>query len=250
MGSSRKSPPVEVHAVDAAVGAALAEYVGPGSRVAVALSGGHDSMVLLDAMAALAPRHDVSLSAIHVHHGLSPNAERWAEFCAAQCALREVPLTLHRVALARGGGRSLEALARAARYELLLAADVDVVALAHHADDQAETLLLQLLRGAGPHGLAAMPSWREGRPALLRPLLALPRATLAACAAARGLAWIEDESNEDCRYARNALRRNIAPSLAKQFAGYPATLLRAARHQADAAALLEELAEIDAAGAI
>ena len=152
--------------------------------MAVALSGGLDSMVLLDALATLASRDGVTLSAIHVHHGLSPNADRWAEFCAAQCAVREVPLTLHRVALARASGRSLEALARAARYERLLAADVDVIALAHHADDQAETLLLQLLRGAGPHGLAAMPSWRDGRPALLRPLLALPRATLAACAAA------------------------------------------------------------------
>jgi len=218
--------------------------------MAVALSGGLDSMVLLDALATLASRYGVTLSAIHVHHGLSPNADRWAEFCAAQCAVREVPLTLHRVALARASGRSLEALARAARYERLLAADVDVIALAHHADDQAETLLLQLLRGAGPHGLAAMPSWRDGRPALLRPLLALPRATLAACAAARGLAWIEDESNEDCRYARNAIRRDVAPALAIHFAGYPATLLRAARHQVDAAALLDELAEIDAAKAI
>ena len=235
--------------MDAAIGAALAGYVKPGASVAVALSGGLDSMVLLDAAAAFAPRHPIALSAIHIHHGLSPNADRWAEFCTAQCAARRIPLALHRVELARARGRSVEALARAARYERLLAEDVDVIALAHHADDQAETVLLQLLRGAGPHGLAAMPACRPGRPALLRPLLGLPRATLAACAAARRLAWIEDESNEDCRYARNAIRCDVAPALAAHFAGYPATLGRAARHQADAAQLLDELAEMDAAGA-
>src|SRR5262249_46490998 len=162
MASSRKSPPAEARAVDAAVGAALAAYVKPGATVAVALSGGLDSMVLLDAAAKLAKKHRIVLSAVHVHHGLSPHADRWAEFCAAQCAARELPLSVHRVHLARGRGHSLEALAREARYERLLAENVDAIALAHHADDQAETLLLQLLRGAGPHGLAAMPVYRAG----------------------------------------------------------------------------------------
>src|SRR5271166_6085961 len=96
MASSRKSPRVDpadaLATVDAAVAAALTEHLGPGARLAVALSGGIDSMVLLDAAAALAPRHGLFLSAIHVHHGLSPNADRWAEFCAAQCARRGVPL--------------------------------------------------------------------------------------------------------------------------------------------------------------
>src|SRR5215472_10298182 len=158
MANSRKSPPADKsgagEAVDAAIADALTEHARPGASVAVALSGGLDSMVLLDSLAALAPRRGAMLSAIHVHHGLSPNAKRWAEFCAAQCEARKIPLTLHRVALARERGRSLEAEARAARYERLLAADVDAIALAHHADDQAETLLLQLLRGGGPHGLA------------------------------------------------------------------------------------------------
>ena len=239
-----------IDAVHAAIGAALAAYVEPGASMAVALSGGLDSMVLLDAAAAFALRHPLALSAVHVHHGLSPNAERWAEFCAAQCAARNLPLALRRVELVRERGGSLEALARSARYERLLAEDVDVIALAHHADDQAETVLLQLLRGAGPHGLAAMPAYRPGRPALLRPLLDVPRATLAAYAAARQLSWIEDESNEDRRYARNAIRHDIAPALAAHFAGYLATLGRAARHQADAAQLLDDLAEIDAAGEV
>ena len=126
--------------------------------VAVGLSGGRDSMVLLDALALRGPqRTALSLSAVHVHHGISPNAEAWAEFCAVECARREVPLTVHRVRVEDAATLGIEAAARAARYAVFAAIVADFVALAHHADDQAETLLLQLLRGAGPHGLAAMP---------------------------------------------------------------------------------------------
>jgi tRNA(Ile)-lysidine synthase len=239
-----------VAVVAAALAAALAAHPGQRARVAIALSGGLDSMVLLDAAAAFAALHPVALSAIHIHHGLSPNADRWADFCALQCAARGVPLTVHPLQLRRERGRSLEALARAARYDRLLAADVDAVALAHHADDQAETVLLQLLRGAGPQGLAAMPAIRSGRPALLRPLLNLTRANLAAYAAARAVASIDDESNADRGHARNFLRHEVAPQLAAHFSGYPATLVRAARHQAEAAQLLDELAAADALGAV
>ena len=236
--------------MNAVLAAALIEHVNPGASLAIALSGGIDSIVLLDAAAALATRHPVNLSAIHVHHGLSPNADRWADFCAAQCTARSVPLATHRLRLSRERGSSLEAQARSARYERLLAADVDVVALAHHADDQAETVLLQLLRGAGPQGLAAMPAFRPGHPALLRPLLELPREALAAYAAARALNWIEDESNADRRHARNFIRHEIAPVLAARFPGYPATLVRAARHQAHMAVLADALASLDAVGAV
>ena len=205
-------------------------------------------MVLLDALHALAPRFALQLSAVHVDHQLSPHAGRWAEFCASACAARAVSLTIHRVEVARRPGQSLEAAARAARYGRLLAAEADIIALAHHADDQAETVLLQLLRGAGPAGLAGMPRYRAAAagPALLRPLLELPRATLAAYAQARGLAWIDDESNADRRHKRNLLRIAVAPLLAEGFPGYPAVLGRAARHQAEAAALLDELARHDA----
>ncbi|MGH8798599.1 MAG: tRNA lysidine(34) synthetase TilS [Casimicrobiaceae bacterium] len=239
--------------VDAALATALAAHAAPDARVAVALSGGIDSMVLLDALHAVASRSALRLTALHVDHGLSPHAGRWTEFCAAQCAARGVPLVICRVDVARRPGQSLEAAARAARYRALFAADADVVALAHHADDQAETILLQLLRGAGPPGLAAMPRHRprrDGRTALLRPLLDLPRATLAAYARARGLAWVDDESNADSRHKRNLLRLAVAPLLAAGFPGYPLVLLRAAAHQAEAAALLDELAAQDAAGAI
>jgi tRNA(Ile)-lysidine synthase len=249
-GGERASPGGAIAAVAAAVDAALATHVDAGARVAVALSGGVDSMVLLDAMAACANERSIAFSAIHVNHGISPNAERWADFCAAQCASRKVPLATFRLRLERRRGQSLEALARTARYECLSAADAEVIALAHHADDQAETLLLQLLRGAGPHGLAAMPHYRPGCPALLRPLLGLTRASLSAYAAARGLDWIDDESNVDRKHKRNVLRHAVAPLLAADFPGYPGALVRAAAHQAEASTLLDELAALDAAGAV
>ena len=253
MASSRNSRPAEgkeaVASVHGALALALATHATPESKVAVALSGGIDSMVLLDAACATAPEHP-ALSAIHVHHGISRQADRWAAFCAEQCAARGVPLVIRRLSLARERGSSLEAEARKLRYEALRHADADMVALAHHADDQAETLLLQLLRGAGPHGLAAMPSMAPGRPAFIRPLLELPRRTLEAYARDRGLSWVEDESNDDRQRTRNFIRHEIAPRLHAYFPGYPATLARAANHQAEAAALLDALARLDGSGAI
>jgi tRNA(Ile)-lysidine synthase len=249
-GVTRRSRKAPLSPVPAAVAAALAEFVTRGARVVVALSGGIDSMVLLDALASFAERHPFTLSAVHINHGLSPNADSWARFCAEQCAGRGVPLAVDRLELRRKPGASLEALARAARYERLRAAEADIVALAHHADDQAETVLLQLLRGAGPRGLSAMPRFCAGKPALLRPLLALTRSALAAYAAARALAWIEDESNAQTRHKRNLIRHEIAPLLAAHFPGYPATLLRAAAHQAEASTLLDDLAALDAAAAV
>ena len=239
-----------VASVHAALAAALAGYLTDGAKLAIALSGGIDSMVLLDAACALGPQRRLALSAIHVHHGLSPNADRWAAFCAEQCAARNIALSTHRLDLRRERGSSLEAHARKLRYQRLLAADVDAIALAHHADDQAETLLLQLVRGAGPAGLAAMPAFTPGRPALLRPLLGLRRKSLVSYAQARGLVWVEDESNSDPRHARNFLRSEIAPRFGARFAGYPETLVRAAHHQAEAAHLADELAAIDARDAI
>ncbi len=243
-----------LEAVRAALAAIAAEPASAGApcRIAVALSGGRDSIALLDALARVAPRHRIELSALHVHHGLSANADSWAAFCSAECAKRDVPLVVHRARVERRGGTSLEATARAARYAAFAAVDADFVALAHHADDQAETLLLQLLRGAGPHGLAAMPAQRAARsgPALLRPLLALPRSAIDAYAKARALAWVDDESNADIDVKRNFIRHEIAARLAAAFPGYPATLARSAAHQAEAAKLIDELAEQDAQGAI
>jgi tRNA(Ile)-lysidine synthase len=249
-----------VDAVDAAVDDALRRHFGapaPESarraRATVALSGGGDSVLLLDAVARAAPRFAIEIDAVHVHHGLSPNADSWAAFCADLCARRGVPLTVARVAVERRGGQSLEAAARDALRAVFVRCDTDTLCLAHHADDQAETLWLQLLRGAGPHGLAAMAAQRAASvrgPRLLRPLLGLPRAVLAAAARARGLQWIEDESNADTRIRRNFMRHEVLPAIARLFPGYPATLVRAAAHQADAARLVDELAASDAEGAL
>ena len=204
-------------------------------------------MALLDALACLVPELGFSLCALHVHHGLSPNADRWVAFCADECAQRDIALTVEHVHVARSPQKSLEATARAARYAALARANADVIVLAHHADDQAETLLLQLLRGAGPHGLASMPAAHVGPgPTLLRPLLALPRTVIEAFAKQRRIRWIDDESNADTRVKRNYLRHEIGPRLAAAFPGYPATLVRAAAHHAEAAHLQDELAAIDA----
>ena len=251
MANSRNSAPADpVAVVHAALAAALADHVPVRASVAVALSGGIDSMVLLDALVPLARLRGTTLTAVHVNHGISPRAEHWATFCAEQCALRGVTLVTRVLALRRGQRANLEAVARHARYRMLREADADVIALAHHADDQAETVLLQLLRGAGPRGLSAMPRFAPGTPALWRPLLDLTRATLAGYAAERGIAWIVDESNADIHHKRNLVRHEIAPRLAAHFPGYPATLSRAALHQAEASNLFDALASDDAQGAM
>ena len=249
-------PSADGDRVDAAVRAALTSILAARRasaaghaplRIAVALSGGRDSMVLLDVLAALAPELALAVSALHVHHGLSPNADGWAAFCVTECARRGVALAIRRVAIERAGGESPEAAARTARFAALAGADADIVALAHHADDQAETLLLQLLRGAGPHGLAAMGAARcTSGQLLFRPLLAVTRTAIEAYARQQGVVWIDDESNACTRFKRNYLRHEIAPRLAAAFPGYPATLVRAAAHHAEAALLLDELAAQDA----
>jgi tRNA(Ile)-lysidine synthase len=236
------------------VAGALTAHVAPGAKVAVALSGGRDSIVLLDACAALAALRPFALRAIHVHHGLSPQADAWATFCAERCAALAVPLAIRRVTVDPHPSAGIEAAARRLRYDAIAAAARDaeaaVVLLAHHQDDQAETLLLQLARGAGPHGLGAMPvAARKNGMLWLRPLLDVPRSSVDAYARARGLRFVEDESNARIRHRRNAIRHSVAPAMAAIFPGYPATLARAAMLQAESAKLQDDLAEIDATGA-
>lgn len=262
MASSRRSPPADadpigessVAAVNQAIRRAFAPFardaLGREARIAIALSGGRDSMVLLDASIEIARALGIALRAVHVHHGLSSNADAWARFCAEQCARRAIALDVHRVDVARGGD-GLEANARRVRYDVLATLALDAVALAHHADDQAETLLLQLVRGAGPHGLAAMaPAKIAGGTTFIRPLLSLPRGEIERYARARALEWVDDESNADRARTRNRIRHDVAPRLAAASSGYPMTVARAAEHQAEAARLLDELALQDAAGAL
>jgi tRNA(Ile)-lysidine synthase len=230
----------------------LRAHVPQGASLALGLSGGRDSIVLLDALAALAPSLGHTVTAIHVHHGLSANADAWAQFCAERCAALGIAYVARRVDVDRQPRTSLEAVARAARYGALAdaarAISAPVVALAHHRDDQAETLLLQLLRGAGPHGLSAMPAVRVDSAGIAwwRPLLELSRADVDAYARDRSLAWIEDESNADRRHARNAVRQSVLPAMREVAPQADAILARVAAHQAEAAGLLDELAAHDA----
>lgn len=205
-----------------------------GKRLAVGFSGGVDSVVLLHLLRGLAPRHGFRLSAVHVHHGLSPNADDWARFCRKLCRDWDVPLTVRRVGVQKKG-RGLEAAAREARRAAFAGLPVHAIALAHHLDDQAETVLLNLLRGAGPRGAAAMPAaGRLGDKHLLRPLLQVPRTQILAYARAHHLGWIEDESNRDTALARNFLRLRVGPLLAQRFPRWKESLGRAARHFAAA----------------
>jgi tRNA(Ile)-lysidine synthase len=234
-----------------AVRRSLDAHVPAGANITMALSGGRDSVVLLDALVAFAPDRGNKVTAIHVHHGLSANADAWARSCVERCVALHVACEVRRVAVVPQPRASLEALARHARYDALADAaqstGATIVALAHHRNDQAETLLLQLLRGSGPHGLAAMAAWRQDAAGIAwwRPLLGIPRARIDAYARERRLRWSDDESNADGRHARNAVRHSVMPALVRIAPQADATLARAAAHQADAARLLDELAEQD-----
>ncbi|MDD5058200.1 MAG: tRNA lysidine(34) synthetase TilS [Sideroxydans sp.] len=273
MASSRKSNLAE------SVAARLAPLLPAHSSILIGLSGGMDSVVLLHLLHQLAPRYQWQLSALHVHHGISPNADAWAEFCAGLCARLNIPLHIEHVNIAPlRDEHGIEAAARKLRHAAFEQQACDFVALAHHADDQAETVLLQLLRGAGIKGAAAMPEFTPNKSlaassnvgaalaangirqqagsyrvlasvqshATVRPLLDIRRAKLFEYAQQHALQWVEDESNTDDHYPRNFLRQNLLPLLEKKFPSYRETLTRAAQNFAEASELLDELAQQDA----
>ena len=215
------------------------------SRLCVAFSGGVDSVVLLHALHRL--KRPWQLSAVHVHHGLSINADYWADFCTAVCREYAVPLQIARVQVPLDSGEGVEAAARRLRYAVFADCPADWLALAQHRDDQAETVLLNLLRGAGVAGTAGMPVERKiaQGAVLIRPLLDVSRSEIEAYARTHGLRWIVDESNDDPRYRRNFLRHDILPRLESHFPAARVALTRAAAHFAEAADLLETLAQID-----
>lgn len=229
----------------ARVAAVLAEAgVSAGARVCVALSGGVDSVVLLHLLAGLRSQTGLALSAAHVHHGLSPNADRWQAHCAALCEALAVPFTSLPVTVDRGHAGGLEAAAREVRHAALVTLSADWLAFGHHLDDQAETLLFRMLRGVGVRGAAAMSPVERG---CLRPLLGIRRAELLAYAASQDLAWVEDESNADPRHARNRLRHEVMPRIEAAFPAAGAMLARSATNFREAQALLDDLAVLDAA---
>jgi tRNA(Ile)-lysidine synthase len=217
------------------------------SRFLVAYSGGLDSTVLLHALAALRTHLPTPLHAVYVDHGLQPASRDWAAHCRAECERLGIDFTLCTVEVKRDG-EGLEAAARRARYEALAAImhEGDALLTAHHRGDQAETVLLQLLRGCGPHGLAAMlaierfaAGWH------VRPLLDLERSTLEAYAKAAGLRSIDDPSNADTQLRRNYLRHEIIPRLHQYWPQLARTLSRSAAHAAAAVKILDEVAATD-----
>jgi tRNA(Ile)-lysidine synthase len=216
----------------------------------VAFSGGLDSSVLLHAMARWSADRGVRLRAVHVNHGLQAGSAAWAEACRMACAAAGIPLRVISLALDAPRGASLEAAAREARYAAL-AADLradERLLTAHHRDDQLETVLIQLLRGAGVAGLAAMPARaRLGAGWQLRPLLDVDRADLRAYADSERLAWHEDPMNEALRFDRGWLRARVLPAIRERWPSAAATVSRSASHLAEASRLLDDLAAADAA---
>ncbi|MES2129955.1 MAG: tRNA lysidine(34) synthetase TilS [Pseudomonadota bacterium] len=225
--------------------------------VAIAFSGGLDSSALLRLAHGWCKTHAIPLHAFHVHHGLSPNADAWLGHCADACAALGVPFAAARVTVEKGKSGT-EAAARKLRYAALgrLCAEhgVNLLLTAHHLDDQAETVLLQLLRGSGTAGLSGMDGANAapdllGNPTLVmaRPLLAASRAQLEAYVTEHAIAHIDDESNADPRFARNALRHQVMPALALAFPGFQERFARSAAHAQSAQRLLSELAAQDLA---
>jgi tRNA(Ile)-lysidine synthase len=217
-------------------------------RCHLALSGGLDSCVLLHVLSELRSKLPYEINAIHIHHGLQHQADSWQAHCEELCKGYEMHLETVRVNLTLKGGDSLEAIARETRYKALAACmgEGDLLLTAQHQDDQAETLLLQLLRGSGPAGLAAMPPLAKfGLGWLARPLLDHSRKSLEHYAREHDLIWREDPSNRDQRFDRNFIRHQVMPMLRSRWPAAATTLSRAARFSGEQLLLVKEEAEED-----
>ena len=223
----------------------------------MAFSGGVDSSVLLAALAGLrgsglGAKRGLRVRAIHVNHGIHPNAGKWASHCRAFARRLGVPIKVLTTKVVRSKGISLEAAAREARYGLLVKhlESEEILVTGHHEDDQLETVLLQLFRGSGLAGLAAMPDLAQfARGQLARPLLPWSREQLVAWARAKDLTWIEDDTNEDQSLDRNYLRRTVLPLIRNRWSGVASSVARSARHAAEGQKLLDEIARKDVARA-
>ncbi|MDO4693286.1 MAG: tRNA lysidine(34) synthetase TilS [Eikenella sp.] len=214
--------------------------------VEAALSGGLDSVVLLHILHSLRGTLPLELSAVHVHHGLSALADDWVVFCRQLCARWQIPLRVEYVRVA-SAGLGWEAAARAERYRCFAASPANIVALAHHADDQIETFMLAALRGGGLRALAAMPAQRDlgAEVRLWRPLLAFPRQALEEYAREHRLDWIEDDSNQDTTLLRNWLRLEGLPPWQQRVPHFVRQLPAAIAQLQRDLALLEEYAAAD-----
>ncbi|MGC9422139.1 MULTISPECIES: tRNA lysidine(34) synthetase TilS [Vibrio] len=213
-------------------------------RPILALSGGVDSRVLLHLLAQYHQYYSVPVRAVHVHHGLSDNANNWVEQCQRWCDEYNIPLSVEYVTLDTQCGESIEQLAREARYAALSkhVKTENTLLLGHHADDQLETFLLALRRGSGPKGLSAMADWAAfSQGHLLRPLLHVPRQDIESFALEQQLQWVEDESNQDMRYERNFLRHQVTPILNQRWPTIYQAVQRSAELCAEQEAVIHEL---------
>jgi tRNA(Ile)-lysidine synthase len=217
-------------------------------RLLVAYSGGMDSHVLLHGLIAIRDQLLAEIHAVHVNHGLQSHAQQWAEQCSKFCNQNTIPITVLEIDASSEKGESPEAVARARRYRAIseLMQEGDILLTAHHSDDQAETVLLQLLRGSGPSGLAAMPMINGFGPGFhARPLIAYSRADLTEYANQHQLKWVEDFSNSDISFDRNYLRQKIIPLLKERWPSLDRTISRSASHCAEAQQLINDAARID-----
>ncbi|MEH6457226.1 MAG: tRNA lysidine(34) synthetase TilS [Cocleimonas sp.] len=223
----------------------------PSNKILVAYSGGLDSHVLLHLLSCI-PRDEFDLRAIYINHGLQSQAVDWGKHCQQVCQDLDVPFSSINVSIKPSKGESLEELARTARYQALYAAlkQDEILMTAHHQNDQAETLLLQLFRGAGVHGLAAMANTNEIKVNSntylhSRPLLHQSRQALEAYVRENDLKHIEDPSNQDTGFDRNFLRQKIMPLLRDRWLGIDKAISRTATLQAETKGLLDEVAQQD-----
>jgi len=214
----------------------------------IAFSGGLDSHVLLHVLAKIRNEIKPELVAVHVNHGMSHDAESWTKHCQKKCEDYAIKFQSFCVDLSQKSDKGVEAFAREKRYEVFrdLINSHDLLLTAHHMNDQVETIILQLMRGSGPDGLVGMPQSREFSEGLLvRPLLDYSRKELHDYALSESLNWVEDDSNKSNKYDRNYLRNKIIPVLLTRWPGALKTVQRAARHQADARNLINEISSND-----
>lgn len=211
----------------------------------IALSGGSDSMALLHGLIELQVEFNFKLHAIHIHHGISPNADQWLEFCKAECKKNNVPISTAQINIQSESKLGIEGAARKLRYEALEKFRQGMLVTAHHQNDQAETLFLQLIRGSGLKGLASMAPYDSERN-FWKPLLSVGRETIDGYVKDNHVAFIKDESNLDTRYDRNFLRQEIFPVLTQRFPHLIKTLTRSVEHIAEGLHLTEAIAQEDA----
>jgi tRNA(Ile)-lysidine synthase len=257
--TSRNSPADWLGSVERALKDCLARvsfFMFP-PRIAIAYSGGLDSSMMLYAARHFAERHPITLFAFHIHHGLNPRADDWLAHCEQAAKSHGVAFASRKVRVDDQSGLGIEETARRARYaalgDLCREHHVQLLLTAHHQNDQAETVLLQLMRGAGLRGLSGMPEFLakhellgEGM-SLGRPLLTVSRSTLAEESLRLKIPYIDDDSNVDIRYRRNAIRHRVAPILRDIFPAFESCVSRSATHLQQAQRLLDELGEMDLA---